>query len=183
MLHDKGLEDATVIADDCDLRNAIADSRAIKYLDSDGQVYYRYKGTLAHLLDTRPSPVGEPSAGNLPSTVNPMEFLIKNILRNNAYLIKLKVVAGVSVNSISGYLDKIRDLTPPNCVIILLLELTASDDELNANTAPDGYPTILTRVSDTTKSSFMAPEPTNTTLSAIATISDTTFIGYRINDR
>lgn len=45
--------------------------------------------TLANCLDTRPQPaVGEPAAGNLPSTINPLEFLLQNVLRGNAVLIR-----------------------------------------------------------------------------------------------
>ena len=37
--------------------------------------------TLAQLLDKRANPVGEPTAGSLPTTINPLEFLAQNVLR------------------------------------------------------------------------------------------------------
>ena len=40
--------------------------------------------TLANLQDTRTNKVGEPGPSNLPATINPFEFLCKNVFRNHA---------------------------------------------------------------------------------------------------
>src|SRR5690606_17803300 len=39
--------------------------------------------TLAQLLDRRTNPAGEPTAANLPATINPLAFLVANVLRNH----------------------------------------------------------------------------------------------------
>ena len=45
--------------------------------------------TLANYLDNRPKPaVGEPTSGNLPATINPLKFLLENVFRGNAVLIR-----------------------------------------------------------------------------------------------
>jgi hypothetical protein len=46
--------------------------------------------TLAHLLDNRDVKIGEPTAANLPATINPFGFLVQNVFRNNLILLKIK---------------------------------------------------------------------------------------------
>lgn len=50
--------------------------------------------TLAQLLDLRPQPQSEdPGPGSLPATINPLHFLVRNLFRNNAFLIRLKTAS------------------------------------------------------------------------------------------
>ena len=80
--------------------------------------------TLAELLDVRgAAAVSQPTAASLPSTVNPCELLVKNVLRFNCALAKITVISdGISrpelINS-----SMLRKLIPPWFVLLLYLEL------------------------------------------------------------
>jgi hypothetical protein len=79
--------------------------------------------TLANYLDTRENPTTEPVASNLPTLINPMQFVLNEIMRNNLFLIKLREASfnedapGVSVCRF------LRELTPPNTTYVVFLEL------------------------------------------------------------
>lgn len=45
--------------------------------------------SLAEALDARPTPTGQPTAFDLPSVVNPANFLCRNVFRGSAYLIEI----------------------------------------------------------------------------------------------
>lgn len=60
----------------------------MNYLIKDNKIYR--KGTLAHFLDKRAIPEGEPTADDLPETINPFKFVRTNLLSNNCTIIKLK---------------------------------------------------------------------------------------------
>lgn len=88
----------------------------------------RRVGTLAMLLDKRVNVTGQPTAADLPSTINPMEFLIQNVLRNNAYLVRIKV-AGLGRNQVGLYnVRHVTKLLPPHTALLLLLELPAESE-------------------------------------------------------
>jgi hypothetical protein len=89
-------------------------------------------GTLAHLLDQRPveNRVGEPKASNLPSSINPLEFLVENILRANAALIRVRA-KGLDPSGVGiSYAPFIRRVVPPHTATIISIELTASQDSV-----------------------------------------------------
>jgi hypothetical protein len=84
--------------------------------------------TLAHLLDTRTNKVGEPAALALPKTINPLEFLAKNVLRNNAIVVRL-ITSGFASHKLG--LDSaalLSKMLPPHTGILLVVELEHSDD-------------------------------------------------------
>lgn len=100
------------------------------------------KKTLAHLLDIRENPTTEPTAASLPATINPLQFLVDNFLRNNAYVVKLKL------NRNPGKLEffpveQFRKAQPPHTVLILIVELVHCDSpvimEAAGNTVSAGY--------------------------------------------
>lgn len=81
--------------------------------------------TLANLLDSRAVKTGEPTATNLPTEINPMRFLVENIFRYGAFVVKIKASA---VDQSAVGLDKIsyvKRLLPPHSVMILII--TASE--------------------------------------------------------
>ena len=98
--------------------------------------------TLAMLLDERANPVGQPTAASLPTTVNPLQFLVDNFLRNNAFIVKLKAGSG---NDKLPFLpaSQIKKIQPPHSVMILIVELVYADSPVimeSAGTATDpGY--------------------------------------------
>jgi len=88
--------------------------------DTTGQ---RKTGTLAHILDRRSNPVGEPEAADLPATINPLKFLVANVLRNHAFAAIIKV-AGLGENHLGLYnIRHIRQLLPPYAGMFLLYNL------------------------------------------------------------
>lgn len=104
--------------------------------------------TLAMLLDERTNKVGQPTAFNLPETINPLEFLIENVLRNNTFIVK--VAAGQVAETGAG-LDSLRHLRriiPPHTAMISIIELTMNKESVT-----------LDNVDDTALSLFFAMEP------------------------
>lgn len=96
----------------------------------DGPV--RRQGTLAHLLDSRAQPATEPAAAHLPSTINPLQFLIENVLRNNVFVVRILVPA-LGQNSIGLYnIRHLRNLLPPQTGMIVVFELSAGAEAVNA---------------------------------------------------
>lgn len=94
--------------------------------------------TLANLLDVRP--VGnrdtEPTAASLPATINPLEFLCQNVLRNNTIVIRIKAAAlrdGLGLNTAKV----LRKIVPPHATVIVLVELEHTDDPIRMEEAGD----------------------------------------------
>lgn len=84
--------------------------------------------TLAMYLDIRSDPVGQPVAANLPTTINPLEFLCENFLRYNTFLVRIKSnQLGVDkLPSIPA--DSLRKIIPPQTAMIVLVELVHTDN-------------------------------------------------------
>jgi hypothetical protein len=93
--------------------------------------------TLAMYLDIRPTPVGQPAAINLPSTINPLEFLCENFLRYNTFLVKIKVnqLGPDKLPSIPA--DALRKIIPPQTAMIVLVELVYADNPVIMDGAGD----------------------------------------------
>ena len=91
--------------------------------------------TLAQLLDVRANPVGEPGAASLPATVNPLEFLVQNVLRNHAFIVRIKHTRlGKNALSLANF-RHLRRIIPPHTHMIVVVEL-AVDDETITMEAP-----------------------------------------------
>jgi len=103
--------------------------------------------TLANLLDTRTNKVGEPTAATLPATVNPLQFLCQNLLRDNAFLVRVRPEA-LGANAVGlEYLRVLRKIIPPQTLMFVLVELTYTDDPVTLDgpgteTAP-GYEEVV----------------------------------------
>ena len=82
------------------------------------------------MLDTRTAPVGEPTAGDLPTTINPLEFLVTNLLRFNAYVVKIKA-SGVRGNIGLNNSRLFRRIVPPWTAMIILVELETDGDVID----------------------------------------------------
>lgn len=100
-------------------------------------------GTLAMLLDQRSNKVGQPSAGNLPATVNPAEFVIANVLRNNAAILQLDV-AGFGSNALSlTCLRRLPQMLAAHATMLVELTIPAASDTLDATEVDDTVTTYL----------------------------------------
>jgi len=87
--------------------------------------------TLAMLMDQRPpgSRDTQPQAGSLPRTINPLQFLCQNILRANAFIVKIKmsaVTTGTGLDSAKS----LRKIVPPGTAMLVLIELDAFVDSI-----------------------------------------------------
>ena len=99
--------------------------------------------TLAQLLDQRTTKVGEPRASNLPATINPLGFLCANVLRNNAFAIKLRIEALGAQAAPLVYLQTLRRLVPPHTTLLLIVELEAPPDAVTMESISESPDTFL----------------------------------------
>jgi hypothetical protein len=73
--------------------------------------------TLAHYLDIRPHPVGEPTAASLPTTINPADFLVANWLRD----LCLVVIESSQLGPDAAGLDQlwaVQKIQPPGTPVL-----------------------------------------------------------------
>jgi len=83
--------------------------------------------TLAHLLDQRTIKVGEPGPIALPTTINPLGFLLQNLFRQNLTVVVVKPSL-FGPNALgTGRARVLNKLVPPHTALILLAELRYSD--------------------------------------------------------
>lgn len=79
--------------------------------------------TLANLLDTRANPVGEPTAADLPATVNPLKLVLRNLFGNHTFAVRVKT-GGVNPAAPGvGNLRKLRSAIPPRMLCLLFIEV------------------------------------------------------------
>jgi len=111
-LHARGVAAAQIVPDPCDRQR-------------------RKLGTLAHMLDRRAQPESEPTANNLPSTINPLKFIVANILRNNVIIVRIKGGA-LGQNRLGLYnIRHLRQLLPPQAAMIVIYDMAPVRDALN----------------------------------------------------
>lgn len=111
-LHARGISEALVPVDPCVPRR-------------------QRRGTLAHVLDERTNPDGEPTASNLPATINPLRFIAENVLRNNVFLVRIKGAA-LGQNRLGLYnMRHLRQLMPPQAAMIVIYEIGGIRDALD----------------------------------------------------
>lgn len=86
--------------------------------------------TLADAFDNRPVKYGEPGPTNVPSVINPLKFLAENVLRNGAFLVKIK--AGSVRPGFAGIenITYLRNLIPPHTTMFLLIDLQDIEEEV-----------------------------------------------------
>lgn len=112
-IHARGVQAAEIVQDPCDRKN-------------------RKLGTLAHLLDRRKNPDGEPTAVNLPKTINPLKFIVENVLRNNVFLVQINV-GSLGRNRLGLYnIRHLRQLLPPQSAMIVIFSMQARQNAIGA---------------------------------------------------
>jgi hypothetical protein len=95
----------------------------------------RRVGTLAHILDKRRNAETEPTATNLPETINPLRFIVENVLRNNVFVVRISTES-LGEGSLGLYnIRHLRALIPPHTAMIVVFELGAKKDTVKATTA------------------------------------------------
>lgn len=113
-LHDRGIAQIPQTPAECDKTGA-----------------NRRLGTLAHILDRRAQPVGEPQADDLPATINPLKFLVENVLRNNSGIVFIRV-SELGKNHLGLYnIRHIRQLLPPYAALFFVCQLSGVKDAIS----------------------------------------------------
>lgn len=84
--------------------------------------------TLASLLDLRPEDArdGNPQAQHLPTTINPLQFLVENVLRFNTILVRVNystLLDGMGM----GWSRALRRVVPPWTAVLFLYDLENSE--------------------------------------------------------
>lgn len=87
--------------------------------------------TLAMLLDTRGTAANlQPTAQYLPATINPLQFLVANVLRNNGLIVRIRVQATRGELTLKRQLKHLRKLVPAHVGLFVVVELAASGEEI-----------------------------------------------------
>ena len=95
------------------------------------------KQTLAELLDIRENPVGQPLPEFLPATINPLEFAIENILKNNLTIVKVRANSiGTDAPGLNLF-KYLRDIIMPHTSFIVFIEISADTDTIDLSQAGD----------------------------------------------
>ena len=131
--------------------------------------------TLAMLLDVRANPVGQPTAASLPTEINPLQFLADNVLRNNAYIVKVKPGSQLTGQLAYVPVEQLRKIQPPHTLMLLIVELDYADSPVimeapGTETAP-GYEETLSGFPAMSISESMAPVTYIAETIAVKTIS------------
>lgn len=92
--------------------------------------------TLAQLLDQRAQQIGEPSAADLPATVNPMVLVMRHLLSYNTVIVKLRMgLEGPDAYARDtlgrgNVLGMLRRITLPHTSVLLLLEINVEPEDI-----------------------------------------------------
>jgi len=150
-IHERGIAESLIPVDPC---QPVA---TITYADSEcnSADITRRRGTLAHLLDNRPVAVGEPTAVNLPTTINPLRFLVENVLRNNVIFVQLQANGSTAGALGLQHYQLLRKVIPPNVAVLILVEVELPPDTVDS--------TWLTE----TVSTFDGIEPISETVTSV----------------
>lgn len=87
--------------------------------------------TLANLLDVRTNKVGEPIKQSLPSLINPLQFVVENLLRNNLFVISIKLGSFLKGAPGDLMLTHLRDVIPANTTFIAMVTLPDLSDSVD----------------------------------------------------
>ena len=80
----------------------------------------------------RAQPETRPTAAHLPKTINPLKFLVENVLRNNVFVVRIFIPA-LGQNHLGLYnIRHLRQLIPPQTAMIVVFELVVDLDTINA---------------------------------------------------
>lgn len=115
------------------------------------------KETLAELLDTRANPVGQPLPAFLPATVNPLEFVIENILKNNLTIVKVRANSIGSDAPGLNLFKYLRNIILPHTTFVVFIEIAADTDTIDLSQAGDEE--VAGVEEETTRFGAIVPDP------------------------
>lgn len=96
---------------------------------------------VAQYLDLRDAPVDQPTALNLPATVNPLGLLFQNLLRYNAVVVVLQVAELGSAGLGLSRLSTLRKVVSPHTLVLVLFVLPDLSDDVKMDTTGSGTET------------------------------------------
>lgn len=124
--------------------------------------------TLAHFLDTRANPQGEPTAAMLPATINPLQFLCSNFLWANCFLVRIQSRYLHPTRRLGLYAAEfLRKIIPPHTAMLVIVELEVFDspvimdgpgDETRPGYSEQAYLSPVMPVSETLNGTSMVQE-------------------------
>lgn len=114
--------------------------------------------TLAELLDTRENPATQPLPDDLPATINPLQFVIENILRNNLTLIKIRTSAMRADAPGLGMFKYLRNIVPPHTTYLVFIEINPEPDTIELPDSTDEVVATFDGVVPTTEEVLPADE-------------------------
>ncbi len=97
--------------------------------------------TLADLIDVRGlgyTPPLQPTAASLPTTVNPLAFLVANVLRHNCVLVVIRAGSLPGDSPGLGPLRLLRRVLPPHTAFLVLVEMPPSGPSVTMAPADPG---------------------------------------------
>jgi hypothetical protein len=84
--------------------------------------------TLANLLDVRSNPTDEPTADNLPSEMNALEFVLDNILKSNLFIVRMRRASFGDDAPGLEMIRLLRDVIPPHTAYIVFIEISVDEE-------------------------------------------------------
>jgi hypothetical protein len=114
--------------------------------------------SLAQLMDTRypPAQSPDPTAVNLPTTVNPFTFLMTNVFRNNALVVVLNT-RSFGTNALGTSTPRgFRQVIPAHNMVFVMVQIVLSDSIIMdgiGDSSSAGYDETVTG------GTFIAPDP------------------------
>jgi hypothetical protein len=135
--------------------------------------------TMANYLDLRTNPTGQPTAANLPATVNPLALLVNNLFRYQAAFALVRSEVFGPKRLLGNLTSWLRKLISPHTELFVQ-ELPVTTTTTLAPTTPPptttttAAPTTTTTAAPTTTTTTAAPTTTTTTSTSTTTGTTTT---------
>ena len=82
---------------------------------------------LSEYLDTRVNPTTPPLPMNLPSVINPMQFILSNLMRNNLFVIRVRYSDFADDVPGLGAFQYLRNVIPPHTTYIVFVDLSTTE--------------------------------------------------------
>jgi len=87
--------------------------------------------TLAELLDTRENPAGQPGESDLPAEVNPLDFVLDNIMKNNLFVMRVRTGSFDEDAPGLRVFRLLRDVIPPHTTYVVFVELVPAQETVD----------------------------------------------------
>lgn len=94
---------------------------------------------LSEYMDLREDPQTPPLPANLPAVVNPMQFILSNLMRNNLFVIRVRYQDFPDSVPGLGAFEFLRDVVPPHTTYVVFIDLSVMETvDLSQSGGEDG---------------------------------------------